>query len=287
MIPPELETGQFHTFVSHNWSTGQASTCKTTVSRALFSLVCSQCLQDQARTIKAQLTALCPGLKCWLDVDNMRTKAGTSSTDKASFEQLIDGIQVMVALLTGSIKDGEEYSDYLNSPPCQHELRRALSNGAPVVFVQESASAKLEIQEQHHMSQLCLIGSLLCALIVAADPVHGGISLEAHRRACPQDLLPLLDNGKIIEWHRVRTYQDVSLKLILQDLLQELAVKRTNDSVYLRREVVREPLFLAPPPEGRFHLFGAPHHQTSQRLSRRELVILANVVWVVSACHSL
>ena len=41
--------------------------------------------QDQARSIKAQLTSLCPGLKVWLDVDNMRTKAGTSATDKESF----------------------------------------------------------------------------------------------------------------------------------------------------------------------------------------------------------
>ena len=32
VIPPELETGQFHTFVSHNWSTGQARACKNTNS---------------------------------------------------------------------------------------------------------------------------------------------------------------------------------------------------------------------------------------------------------------
>ena len=52
------------------------------------------------------------------DVDNMRTKAGTSATDKASFEKLIDGIQVMTAILAGSIRNGEEYSDYFRSAPC-------------------------------------------------------------------------------------------------------------------------------------------------------------------------
>ena len=69
----------------------------------------------------------------------MRSKAGTSATDKASFERLIDGIQVMIAILTGSTRQGEEYSDYFMSLPCQHELSRAQENHTPVVFVLESA----------------------------------------------------------------------------------------------------------------------------------------------------
>jgi hypothetical protein len=73
-----------------------------------------------------------------IDVDNMRSKAGTSATDKASFEKLIDGIQVMVAILTGSVQDGLEVSDYFKSVPCQHELGRAQENGTPVIFVLES-----------------------------------------------------------------------------------------------------------------------------------------------------
>ena len=75
----------------------------------------------------------------------MRSKAGTSATDKASFERLIDGIEVMVAILTGSIRRGEEYSDYFMSVPCQHELNRALDNRTPVVFVLESASTRTRI----------------------------------------------------------------------------------------------------------------------------------------------
>ena len=69
----------------------------------------------------------------------MRSKAGTSATDKASFERLIDGMQVMVAILTGSVTNGEERSDYFMSLPCQHELSRANENQTPVVFVLESA----------------------------------------------------------------------------------------------------------------------------------------------------
>ena len=61
----------------------------------------------------------------------MRSKAGTSATDKASFERLIDGIQVMIVILTGSVREGMEYSDYFMSMPCRHELSRAQENAHP------------------------------------------------------------------------------------------------------------------------------------------------------------
>ena len=68
----------------------------------------------------------------------MRSKAGTSATDKASFEKLIDGIEVMIAILTGHHQDGKPVSDYFRSVPCQNELLRALANNTPVVFVLET-----------------------------------------------------------------------------------------------------------------------------------------------------
>ena len=66
----------------------------------------------------------------------------------------------------------------------------------------------------------------------------------------------MLYEGKVVEWHRVQAYQDVSLKLILQEILQGLARERANDRVYLRREVDREPLRpMLSLPKGEFHLF--------------------------------
>ena len=44
VVPPLLAAGQFHTFISHNWATGQG----------------------QARALKDQLLLLCPGLHVWL-----------------------------------------------------------------------------------------------------------------------------------------------------------------------------------------------------------------------------
>ena len=54
-----LLAGRSHVFISHNWRTGQ----------------------DQSRTIKGALCGLVPSLKVWLDVDDMRSKAGTKATN--------------------------------------------------------------------------------------------------------------------------------------------------------------------------------------------------------------
>lgn len=59
VIPAVLDEGRYHTFLSHNWRTGQ----------------------DQARTIKSGLVSLVDDLSVWLDVDDMRTKAGTGATN--------------------------------------------------------------------------------------------------------------------------------------------------------------------------------------------------------------
>ena len=84
VVPRKLPGGQFHTFLSHKWSSGQ----------------------DQARSVKALLQDLVPGIKCWLDVDNMRSKAGTSGTDKESFVKLIDEQHSVIAFLTGDTLAG-------------------------------------------------------------------------------------------------------------------------------------------------------------------------------------
>ena len=64
VLPRMLKPGKYHTFLSHNWKSAQ----------------------DQARSIKQLLSALTPGLRVWLDVDDMRGKAGTSATNTANFE---------------------------------------------------------------------------------------------------------------------------------------------------------------------------------------------------------
>ena len=212
VVPPLLAADQFHCFLSHS-TPRELSPPANAESRSRTADARPTCVadwatgQDQARTIKAQFASLCPGLRVWLgehsldtqycrvckqspcpldnalalaiDVDNMRSKAGTSSTDKASFEKLIDGVQVMVAILTGSISDGEELSDYFKSVPCQHELSRAQENGTPIVYVLESA--RVPDADPHTRTQ-APGPSLTPETNASADSVHFRRSRRAARR---------------------------------------------------------------------------------------------------------
>ena len=229
-----LLAGRSHCFVSHNWKTGQ----------------------DQSRSIKSALTSLVPSLRVWLDVDDMRSKAGTKATNTANFGAVIDTTEAMIAFMSGSpANDGGERSDYFLSPPCQQELRRAVSTKTPIIYVHET------------------------------DPLHGGISLASHVRDCPDDLRPALqraiDDGEVVEWHRIRAFQDVSLRLIMQRVLCKEAEERGDDTVYVPTEVQRLPLRLAPPtdvhyvphdgdggevPAKKFHVYVSEHNPGASEL---------------------
>ena len=102
----------------------------------------------------------------------MRTKAGTNATDKTSFEHVIDGIQVMIAILTGSIVDGEAQSDYFNSRPCQFELSRAQENGIPVLFVLESARVGLQTVRICVLDSTTCVASFSSVLPVRTQPIY-------------------------------------------------------------------------------------------------------------------
>jgi hypothetical protein len=195
-VPPILPSGRWHAFVSHQWGSGQ----------------------DQARGIKAGLTQLVPGLRVFLDVDDL--------TDIGSLEGLIGATDVILIFLAGSIAaDGTERSDYMRSANCIREFRTAVQLRKPIVFVRET------------------------------DPQHGAISLEAHLRDCPDDELraaltaAVAADGVVVPWYRVRAYMLVSLRLILERVLAaELRVPGEEPA----------PLFLSPLEPGAFHLYVPP-----------------------------
>ena len=55
------------------------------------------------------------------------------------------------------------------------------------------------------------------------DPVKGGADLETIRGQCPKELLsPIFDGRSIIQWHRIKAFQQVSLKLLTEQLLRGL-----------------------------------------------------------------
>ena len=158
--PAPLETDGFHAFVSHEWSGGQ----------------------DQAKTIKSSLISLVPGLRVFLDVDDL-----TSTTELESFVARSD---VVIVFLSGSSVD--DRSLYFASKNCLRELRNAIALGKPLVFVLET------------------------------DPQHGGVPLAMHLRDCPPDVRPALDVAVVVPWLRMRAFQQVCLRLILSPCLRQL-----------------------------------------------------------------
>ena len=155
--PRNLSKG-YHAFVSHQWGGGQ----------------------DQARAIKAQLAALIPGLRVFLDVDDL--------SDIGALEEHVDGSDVVIVFLAGSNGD-EERSDYMRSANCVRELRQAIERKKRIVFVLET------------------------------DPQHGAVSMGTHRRDCPDDLRHALAAHPIVPWYRIRPYAQVSLRQIAERVL--------------------------------------------------------------------
>ena len=59
-------------------------------------------------------------------------------------------------------------------------------------------------------------------ITIVHDPVRGGASLESIKmHECPSDLrVPMFEGREVIEWHRVKDFQLVSLKLLAEELLR-------------------------------------------------------------------
>ena len=99
--PPELELGhglQWHLFLSHIWSSGQ----------------------DQAAIIKRQMCMLLPGIRVFLDVDDLH--------DISQLETCIDQSQCVLFFLSRG---------YFFSTNCQREIGRALDDAKPLCLVHE------------------------------------------------------------------------------------------------------------------------------------------------------
>lgn len=185
--PRFLPRNAYHAFISHQWGRGQ----------------------DQARAIKSQLSMLVPGLRIFLDIDDL--------TSIGKLEAFIDATDVIIVFLAGSTVNGIERCDYMRSANCIRELRRAVETNKRIVFVKET------------------------------DPQHGSISMETHRRDCPEDLRRTLDENLIVPWYRVKAYAYVSLRHIAQAVL--------NGDLLIPGDLLCTSVCLASLAPGTFHLY--------------------------------
>ena len=107
----------------------------------------------------------------FLDVDDLE--------DIGALESYINRSQVILFFLSRG---------YFRSKNCLREVRAALSQGKPIILVQE------------------------------ADPDKGGGSPEVLRAECPGDLQPAIFDADwpLVVWMRIDDFQRVSLKMIAE-----------------------------------------------------------------------
>lgn len=187
-MPRELQSGSYHLFVSHVWRTGQ----------------------DQARVMKQMLQQVAPGVRVFLDLD-----------DLDSIEQLemhVRSSQALVAFLSASRKaDGSLASDYFTSANCLREIRCAAESKLPIVFCLET------------------------------DSRHGAAPLPVHLEACPPDLVHLLENAiaskATVPWVRVTQFQHATLRSMLTAVMPPRSTDR-DDKLYMPSDVQHQRLYL-------------------------------------------
>ena len=142
---------RWHLFLSHIWSTAQ----------------------DQCATIKRQLCLLLPGVKIFLDVDDL-----ASIGDLELYIEESSCVMVFVS------------KGYFSSKNCLREACCAIERRKPLSLIE--------------------------------DPAKGGAPLATIvKEECPKEIRRyLFEAGRPVnQWHRIKDFQVVSLKLLAQDLL--------------------------------------------------------------------
>ncbi|EOD09806.1 hypothetical protein EMIHUDRAFT_465372 [Emiliania huxleyi CCMP1516] len=172
---PELMLGKgmtWHLFNSHIWSTGQ----------------------DAVAVIKNELQQLLPGIKVFLDVDDLE--------DIGALESYIGRSQVILFFLS---------KGYFRSKNCLREIRSSLEKGKPIILVQEADPAKgggsIEASSYRRGST---------PAPPQARSSRQPRRLQELRAECPAELQPAVFDQlfPLVVWMRIEEFQLVSLKMI-------------------------------------------------------------------------
>ena len=189
--------------------------------------------QDQMRVVKQRLLEMLPDARIFLDVDDLQEGRGAEYVDCS------ETILIFVS-------DG-----YFNSPNCMRELLRALFDQKPLLTLAESEKSKGALTLEQVLAQL-----------KAADGNYGKWGLEQEmvewgmRQPTAQQLHgALFAECEPIEWNRIGFFQDVTLRLIAEQLLPEGYGK-----TYVQGEIVSRNLPALRVPSNKFHIFRSEHN---------------------------
>ena len=225
LLPPFDADTSWHTFISHTWSSGQ----------------------DQARSIKELLREVLPGIRVFLDVDEI--------SDLSLLEEYVEASQAVIVFAS---------QGYFASTNCMRELRAAARYRRSVIFVCESEAGKGAISLAEEVSSLHIDGP---------DGTKELAVLHKHLEA------PL---ASPIAWHRQRAFLEVSLlqlaKALIGQSARETAVHAADELVLLggvERRGERAARLPAPPTSGA-HLYVSVHNSGAREFVDTHLRDVAN-----------
>ena len=198
--PPDLSLDgdiKFHLFLSHTWNSGQ----------------------DQVAVIKRQMQLLLPGIKVFLDVEDLE--------NLEDLEMYVAQSQAVLLFYSRG---------YFFSENCLREASAASRSCLPTARVPPHTTRVLRLRiarepSEHHRNrpsrQVDEAIRLKKHLIVTheADPQRGGVELAVIRADCEskdRDADLLFDQRTIIPWLRLAEFQLQSLKMIAEALVPTL-----------------------------------------------------------------
>ena len=215
LVAVPLPTGKtHHLFISHVWSTAQ----------------------DQARVLRQMLQSVAPGLRVWLDVEDL--------TDISALEEAVDSSWTLLILVTAG---------YFQSKNCMRELVRCVATDTPRIAVVEREAEHGGLTEAEARQQCVAAGAKFASWGFDANgPTADALAdalLGTHAVGDATVGTPLAagkpgvaDDGEPIVYERVGVFQQPMLRLIVQRLVG-------SREIYLPGElrVSRHAGALAPP----------------------------------------
>uniref|UniRef100_A0A7S4JF41 TIR domain-containing protein n=1 Tax=Prymnesium polylepis TaxID=72548 RepID=A0A7S4JF41_9EUKA len=186
--------------------------------------------QDQMRVVKQRLVEMLPTSKNFLDVDDLDEGKGAEFVDRSA--------TTLVFISTG----------YFTSPNCVRELFRAVAFDRPLFSLMESEAGKGGLtREQVWETLLENDASGFYAKCGLASEVDAwGVRLPS-----AQELYDALFKTEPIEWARIGSFQDVSMRLIANHIVQ-----KASSETFLQGELSRNvPIIGLPSALNAFHVF--------------------------------
>ena len=201
----------WHAFISHVWSTGQ----------------------DQARSMKGLLREVLPGIRVFLDVDDLK--------EIGELERYIEATHVIIVFASRG---------YFESRNCLRELRAAVEQGKKIVFVCEADAAKGAVSLDEEL--LKPLGPSKQANLAIRDY----LAPAAARR---------------IEWQRVKPFLEVGLVQLAKELVDDHEIS-DHDPLELLGSVVSKMRVQLPRVEASAaHIYLSAHNDGALEFVRYEL----------------